>query len=55
MCASYRFEITVVRLSENFKALMDENVVYKKIGQAIKRNTQAHPEKSIEAIFQPDE
>lgn len=55
MSTSYRPEVSVICFPEEPEPLMNENVVYKKVGHPVNGNSQANPEKVIIAGLHPKE
>ena len=47
MRSSYGFELVVVCISENFKTLMDEYIVYEEVGKAVKSDAQSGVKQKI--------
>src|SRR6185312_4156720 len=50
MCAPNRFKINVVRVSKNFKPLVNKNVMNQEISHAVQSNSHANPKKKIITI-----
>ena len=51
MCSSYGSEIIIIGLPKNFKALVNEYIMYNEISKAINSDASTDPEPIIEIIF----
>jgi hypothetical protein len=51
MRPTYRFKIKTVAVSDNFKPLVNKNIMNDKIGHPIQRNTNANEKKIIVIVF----
>lgn len=51
--SAYRLEVRVLSVTQNFKALMNEQVVNEEVSGAINCDSQTNPENEVKMVFEP--